>query len=1212
MTRYIRLDLHTLLYSPFIFSDLPYHRRPLLFFKFMDDKVLLQDDSEYFLNQELLTNPVQHMSSGFLSSSLDIHKPVYTIKRKAPPNFSTYGIKRTADDNYIMNRIDHFISQDEPPAPGAIPGAASLPSEEYLQEGVVPTSLGILLNCPGTEINVDKLEEILFSNVNYAGAAVSNLTGQEVISAPVHAVAASQPLGDSQSVLTEESPADPTLTLHLPPDLSLGDNLSPKKLMITETYSSAAYNEETPKSPVTNQLSDVDDTKDDIKRKTASPAVGGPPSKKEKINTPFSFIGLSQQMLFADDDYDYDASLPRNINRSVRNLGSKASTVKSSTLMANYIDPAIEVVSLPDPMEDKIADALYLCNVLTSQHLARLDNDNANLRATNKLLLQEKTAIEDKATVNLHNHSVEGRNVKDYERIRRQLSEEREAHLCEIQADRKSSKAKLDDLICQEKNLREFISTSMKANFDLKISMMETNHTSMMNYLQSQVQELQQKLSLKKDDGGDQLSTALEQAKQQLLEKQAIVDSSEAEIADLTATNKILTQELDSAKSLLSEEKDVSLNLQQKLNNKTATTASLRTTLKDADGVSTSLRALMEEMKKENLSLINSSAEGQKAIAELSKMNDEVERLVKVETEYKNLQATLPHSVPVYEEKIAQLTKKYNDSEADLKAKMKTLAKEQEEVIRLHGVNSHLQQDNVEQQRINSSLSDDLSDLLQEVDIVKKELQQTMADKLNLLEKHREEKKSLRRGRSDCEPSSDSVSFQRRPLSEQDPPAETGSPSKPDSVLLPESLLPPGAFPQHSEEDQVDKEKEKNEARMDEDDPKKHLFPPYDKKDGFKKTAADKKTDAEEQQEQDLQLTATEDDVKFDDETSDENYADKAKGGRKGIKRSEDGRDFKSPSPRNDPEKEKRRNKNSRDNSRSSERSADRSSGRSRGNSLSGEKNFMTVEEAATHVSEIKQKVQTYVTHLDGNRRFKETMRSNEDEEVKFKKMEKCLSGLLRSDNFHEFKEFIRGNEIPKKPSRIAKGALPNMREGSKEWQFMQEFPDSSRKPENALIHFNNGIVAFRPYCEPLYEALTVLIAAGGDHKDATQLLFTRPFEKNLLKDDDAKVKRSKEERKFELLCVVAIAKTYFSLKLGKDVKANRSEKILCESDPYTRAWANELTSMIDNDANHAKYRTLMPLYVETSNCAAAVRVFYNDLSALKNKKESDDNKFQW
>ena len=171
-------------------------------------------------------------------------------------------------------------------------------------------------------------------------------------------------------------------------------------------------------------------------------------------------------------------------------------------------------------------------------------------------------------------------------------------------------------------------------------------------------------------------------------------------------------------------------------------------------------------------------------------------------------------------------------------------------------------------------------------------------------------------------------------------------------------------------------------------------------------------------------MTATEDDVKFDDETSEENYADKAKGGRKGIKRTEDGRDFKSPSPRNDPEKEKRRNKNSRDNSRSSERSADRSSLRSRGNSLSGEKPFMTVEEAATHVSEIKQKVQTYVTYLDGNRRFKETMRSNEDEEVKFTKMEKCLSGLLRSDNFHEFKEFIRGNEIPKKPSRIDRSGL--------------------------------------------------------------------------------------------------------------------------------------------------------------------------------------------
>ena len=156
---------------------------------------------------------------------------------------------------------------------------------------------------------------------------------------------------------------------------------------------------------------------------------------------------------------------------------------------------------------------------------------------------------------------------------------------------------------------------------------------------------------------------------------------------------------------------------------------------------------------------MDSSVECQKVTTELSKMSYEVDRLVQIETEYKHLQATSPQSAPANEEIIAELTRQNNKSEADLDVKMQKLAEEQEEVIRLHGVNNQLQQERVEQEKTNSSLSDDVSDLLQEVNIVKKELKQAVADKLDLLEQHREEKKSLRRSRTDCGPSTDSVSF---------------------------------------------------------------------------------------------------------------------------------------------------------------------------------------------------------------------------------------------------------------------------------------------------------------------------------------------------------------------------------------------------------------------------------------------------------------------
>ena len=102
------------------------------------------------------------------------------------------------------------------------------------------------------------------------------------------------------------------------------------------------------------------------------------------------------------------------------------------------------------------------------------------------------------------------------------------------------------------------------------------------------------------------------------------------------------------------------------------------------------------------------------------------------------------------------------------------------------------------------------------------------------------------------------------------------------------------------------------------------------------------------------------------------------------------------------------------------------------------------------------------------------------------------------------------------------------------------------------------------------------------------------------------------EERKFELLSVIAIAKTYFALKKNRDVRGYKTEKIKCDSLPYTKEWAEELASMTEKGVNHASFRTLMALYVDTRHCGAAVTCFYNDLSKLKDKAAETERKFQW
>lgn len=1171
----------------------------------MDEQVLAFDVEEYFINEALLSNSHSFMSSEFLSSPICIQPPIeidilspsrkdrsYTVKRKIPSKFSTYNIKKTCNQ-YTLYRNDNIYYQEKALERPDLPSGGS---------SLTPASWH-------GDSHEDNNEETTGSE---------ELGGDETITAPAASLAcrsldADLPQSFSQTVTTEE------MSIYSTPSTTMNEeSVFPEQggpivsTSVPDTYETAVNlgtEQSVDRSAIYSQLED----KEDSKRKSASP-VAGPPPKKEKIKPEVRLLGLSHDLQFEDKDYNHGVSLPRNINSSVERLGSaEAATIKSSTFIANYLDPDVKLVTSPDPSEDNVASALYLCNVLTSRHLARMDNENANLRATNKLLLEEKAAIVEKASVSLNRHAVEGRNVKDYNRLRHQLSEDREVHLVELQSSRAASRARVDqvlqekeELVIKERQLRELMATSMETNFNLQISMMETSHKSVTSFLKRKIEELQGMLSseLALPDAPQNLQE-LENLRKQLLEAQNLCDSKDAVIASLTSDNAILTEEIVSVKSSLSGEQELSSCLTEKLEGKVSLVESLNVQIKDDGGVITSLHALIEKLKIENQSVKQDSQDYEKVKLKLSEMSEEFKRLVKVETDFKEIKKTTPDSARNYETLIEQMKYDLGQKDGDLKALREKLVLQEEGLNAARDANTVLKDEILTHNTNQLRSAEDILDLKEEIAVIKAKLTQEISDKLDLLETHREEKKSLRRTTDNCQKSEGSVTFQRQPFT---PVASAAALEKPDAVFdsgsTPKSLSPPGGIPVDHDEEHMEPEQEKVVENPVKKKGKDVLFPVYNKEVGFVKTKVDKPA------EEVLQLDASEEDVNFEEETksnmesqpSEDGFAAVTRGSQRGFKKGkEDQRGFKSPSPREDRETGK-------SGSRTSSRSRSRSSGQSRGRSGSRERSGMSVTEAAGHIQEIKQKVDAYTTHLEGSSKFKESMRSRESEAVKFQKMEDCLTELFKSDNFYEFKEFVKGNKITKRTSKIAKGALPDLREGSKEWEFMQEFPEGKR-PENALIHFNNGIIAFRPYCEPFYQAMTVLLAAGGEHKDVTKLLFTKGYEKGLMKDET--VTRSVEERKFELLLIVAIAKTYFSLKKGRDVPATKGEKIRCDSAPYTQAWANELTSMLDNDVNQASYRTLMPLFVETQKCAAAVRAFYRDLKKLKERKENKEKKFQ-
>ena len=934
----------------------------------------------------------------------------------------------------------------------------------------------------------------------------------------------------------------------------------------------------------------------------ASPAAA-PPSKKERFMQTVSLVGLTQDILFEDENYDPRLTMARNINNMVADLGDEASFIKSSLMVANYIDPAVQLPAcLPDP-EGKLANALYICNAITTWHLAKLDRVNASLRQTNRALLQEKMDLEETASLRLVTHSLDGRN--DYDKLRRQLSEERESHVAEIKDIQRNNKSQLEQIIAEkeelrvkDKEIRDSMALCMQDNFNQQLAMVQSTHDSVVTFLKSSIDDLQRSLSSTSSSSATTFpGLEVQDLRKKVDDLQKECDLKDTLVEDLTKASEKMKRDLEALSNKASKAEDNLAVLKGKLDEKINIVTALKTQIADEQNVSISLHGTIESLKKEKeAALDEKDAAVQKMDTTVQEKTDlsskldqsekEVARLSKIETHLKKKQPTPSIEIAEYEETMAKL----NDELAEKDKNMAIMEKEcvttkkevithKEKVARLQEKMSKLTQEKEQSLKENARLEDEMVQLREELDLSSRKYQNEVVEKENLLQllekKEEDETKKT---------TPDVVSFTRSNL------AEVKSEDIHADDSCQKSLSPTGEAVCAEHDDIVEEKQPEKE--------KKSHFPPYDRNVGYKKSRQEKHSE-------EVEFHVSDADCSFGNQTDnsekiEEEYAQVTRRNQRGFKRAkEEERRFKSPSPKE---------KKTRD-GHSSE------SDRSRSSSLSSESYAkdlikMTVETAAQHVQEIKQKKQAYTAYLDNNKQFKDFMRSNVSEEEKFVKMEKNLEELLSCNNFHDFKEFVKGNRIGKKKSRVAKGALPDLRENSAEWTFMQQFPEASKKPNNALIHFNNGIVALRPYCEPLYQAMTVLLSAEGEKREATELLFTRTYDKGYSREDD--IIRSLEERKFELLSVIAIAKTYFALKKNRDVRGYKTEKIKCDSLPYTKEWAEELSSMTEKGVNHASFRTLMALYVDTRHCGAAVTCFYNDLSKLKDKAAETERKFQW
>ena len=243
------------------------------------------------------------------------------------------------------------------------------------------------------------------------------------------------------------------------------------------------------------------------------------------------------------------------------------------------------------------------------------------------------------------------------------------------------------------------------------------------------------------------------------------------------------------------------------------------------------------------------------------------------------------------------------------------------------------------------------------------------------------------------------------------------------------------------------------------------------------------------------------------------------------------------------------------------------------------------MSQAESDWKKLKEWSTMYRDYLYQHTPFRTFMRSRDStEEEKFESIDSLISQLFLVDNFKDFNKFLRGEHITNEDVRIKKGTIPNLRQGSVEWDFVTSFSKRADEKKKMFINFSNFIVCLRPYCESLFIMMKTMMESP-DVKHATVLFYTEDKERvtgQLYKTDSFKDmdEKSVEEKKAELILTIGLAKVYYSLKQDKRVKSPSDTGLYCKSKAFTEAWASEITSTLDGGVNRPCGQLIRSQYI--------------------------------
>ena len=269
-----------------------------------------------------------------------------------------------------------------------------------------------------------------------------------------------------------------------------------------------------------------------------------------------------------------------------------------------------------------------------------------------------------------------------------------------------------------------------------------------------------------------------------------------------------------------------------------------------------------------------------------------------------------------------------------------------------------------------------------------------------------------------------------------------------------------------------------------------------------------------------------------------------------------------------------------------------------------------TLNHAESDWKKLKDWNMMYRDYLHHYTNFKNFMRSKDaTEEEKFESIEAMLSQLFLVDTFADLSKFLKGENIINKDVRIKKGTIPNLREGSVEWNFVTSFSDRvEAKNKKMFINFSNFIVCIRPYCESLFTMMKTMMESP-DIKHATVLFYTEDNKERtepLYKNDDSKDnkdEKSVEEKKAELLLTLGLAKVFYALKQDKRVKSPSGTGLYCKSKAFTETWAREVTDSLDGGVNRPCGQMIKSQYIAQKEFPLRAALLFQD--AIRRARDS-------